>query len=87
MDSSVLWQQKYVNEDGEISDEDVENVLLEIIRLFPPFFGCFRVATEDFELEDVHVEKGKKFVILGGTTVYFSGPELIFAKFWEFLQK
>ncbi len=58
MDSSLLWHEKYVTEDGQISDQDLELVLLEILRLFPPFFGCLRIATEDFDLDDVHVSKG-----------------------------
>ncbi len=41
-----------------MKDEDVENILLEILRLFPPFFGCFRVATNDFDLGEFHVPKG-----------------------------
>ena len=58
--SSVLWRQKYVTEDREMPDEDVELVLLEILRLFASFFWILRVAAENFELDNVHVSKGEK---------------------------
>ena len=67
MDSSLIWYQKYVNQEGEIKDEDLENILLEVVRLYPPFFGCLRVATSDFDLGDFQVQKGKhrQTVLLG----------------------
>ena len=51
--------QKYVDKDGEMKEEDLENILLEVLRLFPPFFGCLRVATDELELADFQVQKGK----------------------------
>ena len=59
MDSSSLWYDQYVDKDtNDISDEDLENILLEAVRLWPPFFGGLRVANEDFDLGDYHVPKG-----------------------------
>ncbi len=59
IDSSGLWYDKIVDKDSlEEAGEDLENVLLEIVRLWPPFFGGLRVAEEDFDLGSYHVPKG-----------------------------
>ena len=70
VDSSLLWREKYVNEAGEIKEDDLENILLEILRLFPPFFGSLRVATDDFDLGDFHVEKGKERIFNHNNIIY-----------------
>ena len=44
-----------------ISDEDLTNLIYEIIRLWPPFFGGLRVAQLDFHFGPYCVPKGKYF--------------------------
>lgn len=58
IDSSGLWYDEYVDESQSIKDEDLDNILLEIVRLWPPFIGGLRVANCDIELGDYHVPKG-----------------------------
>ena len=31
-----------------ISDEELSDIFLEVLRLYPPFIGSFRIADEDF---------------------------------------
>ena len=57
IDASSLWYDKYVN-DGTITDQDLTNILYEVIRLWPPFFGNLRVAQKDFDLGEYHVPQG-----------------------------
>jgi len=58
MDTSILWYEKYVDSNGNISDEDLTNLIYEIIRLWPPFFGGLRVAQMDFCYGPYCVPKG-----------------------------
>ena len=51
--------EKYVDSNGNISDEDLTNLIYEIIRLWPPFFGGLRVAQMDFCYGPYCVPKGK----------------------------
>lgn len=53
-----------LNSDGKLSDEDLECVLLEVLRMFPPFMGGTKVASKDTEVGDYHVP--------AGTAVYYS---------------
>ena len=41
-----------------MSEENLSNVFLEIVRLWPPFFGGLRVAKEDMDLGSFHVPQG-----------------------------
>ena len=50
--------EKYVDSNGNISDEDLTNLIYEIIRLWPPFFGGLRVAQMDFCYGPYCVPKG-----------------------------
>ena len=58
MDTSGLWYEKLVNSEGVMSEENLSNVFLEIVRLWPPFFGGLRVAKEDMDLGSFHVPQG-----------------------------
>ena len=35
-----------------ISDEELSDIFLEVLRLYPPFIGSFRVADEDLVIGD-----------------------------------
>ena len=61
MDTSGLWYEKLVNSEGVMSEENLSNVFLEIVRLWPPFFGGLRVAKEDMDLGSFHVPQGMYF--------------------------
>ena len=41
-----------------MSEENLSNIFLEIVRLWPPFFGGLRVAKEDMDLGSFHVPQG-----------------------------
>ena len=58
MDTAHLWHCKYVSPEGEIADTDLEHILLEVIRLNPPFIGSLRIAERDMTLGDFTVPKG-----------------------------
>lgn len=58
LETSEKWYPKYVDANGRISEEDVRITLLEILRLWPPFVGGFRVAKCDTAIEDYLVPKG-----------------------------
>ena len=58
MDTSGLWHEKLVNSEGVMSEENLSNIFLEIVRLWPPFFGGLRVAKEDMDLGSFHVPQG-----------------------------
>jgi len=58
MDTSGLWHEKLVNSEGVMSKENLSNIFLEIVRLWPPFFGGLRVAKEDMDLGSFHVPQG-----------------------------
>ena len=58
MDTSGLWHEKFVNSEGVMSEENLSNIFLEIVRLWPPFFGGLRVAKEDMNLGSFHVPQG-----------------------------
>ena len=60
IDSARLWHPRYVDQNThEISDGDLENILYEILRLWPPFVGSFRVAETDSDLAgQFHIPKG-----------------------------
>jgi len=53
-----------LNADGKLSDEDLECVLYEVLRMFPPFMGGTKVASKDTLVGDYHVP--------AGTAVYYS---------------
>ena len=59
MDTSGLWYEKFVNCDGDVSEENLSNIFMEIIRLWPPFFGGLRVAKKDMNLGNFCVPQGK----------------------------
>ncbi len=51
MDAAHLWHPKFVDaETGGISDDDLDAVLTETVRLWPPFLGSLRVAARDAEV-------------------------------------
>lgn len=57
MDTSLLWHDKFVK-NGTISDEALANILLEVMRLWPPFFGGLRVTQKQVDLGEFHVPEG-----------------------------
>jgi cytochrome P450 len=50
--------------EGKLSEDDLECVLLEVLRMFPPFTGGLRVAVRDTQVGGHHLP--------AGTTVYYS---------------
>ncbi len=58
IDSAHLWREKFVNDDGEIDDEDLDCVYKEVLRLWPPFVGGLKVAKEDVNIGGYEVPKG-----------------------------
>ena len=48
--ADVRASQRYVSEEGDISEEDLTCVLLEVQRLYPPFFGGRRLVTRDSQV-------------------------------------
>jgi len=57
-ESSHLWYDKHVCDNGDIEEAALESLLLEVIRLWPPFVGGLRVVTKEIELGDFHIPKG-----------------------------
>jgi len=53
-----------LSSDGKLSEDDLDCVLLEVIRMFPPFMGGTKVASVDTSVGDYHVP--------AGTAVYYS---------------
>eukprot|EP00092_Neocalanus_flemingeri_P007969 GFUD01008597.1.p1 GENE.GFUD01008597.1~~GFUD01008597.1.p1 ORF type:complete len:428 (+),score=81.09 GFUD01008597.1:527-1810(+) len=53
-----------VESDGKLSEEDLDCVLFEVLRMFPPFMGGTKVASKDTSVGDYHVP--------AGTAVYYS---------------
>ena len=59
IDCSNLWYSNYVDaQTGDIPDESMENVVLECLRLWPPFVGGLRVAEKDTKIGEYQVPKG-----------------------------
>ncbi|CAG0921421.1 unnamed protein product [Notodromas monacha] len=61
--SSEHWQ-PLVDDDGIISDENLSNVLLEVLRLYPPFMGGRRVAKRDTVLDTYLIPRGTPLVYI-----------------------
>ena len=57
-ESSHLWHDRYVGEGGDIDETALECLLLEVMRLWPPFVGGLKGITKEIELGDFHVPKG-----------------------------
>jgi cytochrome P450 len=53
-----------VDEDGTISDESLTNVLLEVLRMYPPFLGGRRVAKRETTLDNFAIPKGMPLVYI-----------------------
>jgi len=47
-----------LNNSGHLSDDDLECVLLEVIRMFPPFIGGLRIALRDTQVSAHHIPMG-----------------------------
>ena len=75
MDTSGLWHEKCVNLDGVISKENLSNIFLEIIRLWPPFFGGLRVAKQDMNLGSFCVPQGKFHLFLKSQDSLFKNSD------------
>ena len=58
IESSHLWHDRHVDEDGDIDEAALECLLLEVMRLWPPFVGGLKGITKEIELGDFHVPKG-----------------------------
>ena len=50
--------------EGRLSEDDLECVLLEVLRMYPPFTGGLRVALRDTQVGKHHLQ--------AGSTVYYS---------------
>ena len=50
--------------DGGLTEDDLDCVLLEVLRMYPPFTGGLRVALRDTKVGQYHVQTG--------STVYYS---------------
>ena len=50
--------------DGGLTEDDLDCVLLEVLRMYPPFTGGLRVALRDTKVGQYHVQ--------AGSTVYYS---------------
>ena len=50
--------------EGQLSEDDLECVLLEVLRMYPPFTGGLRVALRDTQVGQHHLQ--------AGSTVYYS---------------
>jgi len=53
-----------LGEDGTLTDANLHNVLLEVMRLYPPFIGNLKIAKDDSEVGD--------FCCPAGTAVFYS---------------
>eukprot|EP00090_Calanus_glacialis_P005026 TRINITY_DN13845_c0_g1_i1.p1 TRINITY_DN13845_c0_g1~~TRINITY_DN13845_c0_g1_i1.p1 ORF type:complete len:429 (+),score=73.34 TRINITY_DN13845_c0_g1_i1:471-1757(+) len=53
-----------LNSDGKLSEDDMECIILEVMRMFPPFMGGTKVASKDTSVGEYHVP--------AGTAVYYS---------------
>ncbi len=82
VESSHLWYDRYVTRDGSVDEADLEAVLLEVIRLWPPFVGGLKGTLEDIELGDFHIPKG--YVVFLNSSLAHRDPE-VFPKAEEFL--
>ncbi|KAF0294237.1 putative cytochrome P450 120 [Amphibalanus amphitrite] len=60
--ASPQWKERYVSDDGDISDDDLTCVLLEVQRLYPPFFGGRRLVTRDAQVGEYLVSRGQAVV-------------------------
>jgi len=53
------WYYKpFLNENGELEDDVLERILLEIARMYPPFIGGIRVASTETTVGGYHIPKG-----------------------------
>jgi len=57
LEMSAKWIHLLDNS-GHLSDDDLECVLLEVIRMFPPFIGGLRVALRDTQVGPYHLPMG-----------------------------
>lgn len=57
-ESSHLWYDRHVGDDGDVDEAELESLLLEVLRLWPPFVGGLKAVTKEIELGDFHVPKG-----------------------------
>jgi cytochrome P450 len=81
-ESSHLWYDKYVSEDGDIDEDILDTLLMETLRLWPPFIGGLRCATQDFELGPYHVPKG--YAVFYNAAMAHRDPD-VFPKAEEFV--
>lgn len=58
VDTSILWREKFCDEHGNLSKENLSNIFSEIIRLWPPFFGGLRVTKKEITLGNFHIPEG-----------------------------
>ena len=57
VETSASW--RFPDDDGQISEDDLRDVFTEILRLYPPFIGGYRVVNDnDLVLGDFHVPAG-----------------------------
>lgn len=63
MEMGEKWQ-RLLDKNGNLSEDDLECVLLETMRMFPPFSGGVRAAVKDTKVGDYHIPRG--------TAVYYN---------------
>ena len=55
----MLYRLFYIFQSERIpEDRKLRNIFMEILRLWPPFLGAYRVTNTDVEVGDFHVPKG-----------------------------
>jgi len=62
-ETGPLWRH-LIDSSGNLSEDNLEMILLEVMRMFPPFLGGLRVALRDCTLGPYHLPTG--------TTVFYS---------------
>ena len=82
LECSHLWYDRHVSDDGDIDDAALETLLLEVVRLWPPFVGGLKAVTREIELGDFHVPKG--YCVFYTSSMAHRDPE-VFPKAEEFL--
>jgi len=57
MEMGEKWSH-LLDQNGNLSEENLERVVLEVVRLFPPFSSGLKVATKDTKIGPYHIPSG-----------------------------
>ncbi|XP_022243441.1 beta-amyrin 11-oxidase-like [Limulus polyphemus] len=84
--SSPFWYEKFVDLKGNMKEEDLLGIILEVERCWPPFVGGRRVANKDCQLGGYLIPKGYGVIYLATSAhrdpSVFSNPEEFIASRW-----